>query len=229
MEDATKKRKRSEDDEGDVPLTVEITHRVRADGKKFVGKNSLTESALIAAKEAARSKQAVTVEEKKEQRRAANRLSAFQSRQRRRVIIEDLQQTVATITKQNEEARKTNTHLSAENAALREEVKNLKKLLAVRADQADVSSPSPSPASAPPVAAPGKAPVAPPAPVAAAAVLPAQPALTVSNMQLLQNLIAAQQQTQVAYAMPQSNANAPILAILSQLASIQGQMSNSSS
>ena len=75
----------------------------RADGKKLVEKNSLTEEALVAAKIRAANtckyKTFLSKDDKKEERRAANRLSAFQSRQRRKVAIEDLQKTVASLSK----------------------------------------------------------------------------------------------------------------------------------
>jgi hypothetical protein len=63
--------------------------------RKYVEKGSLTEATLIEEKIRARStknnKHETTEEDKMEERRAANRLSAFQSRQRRLDIIEDLQ------------------------------------------------------------------------------------------------------------------------------------------
>lgn len=62
----------------------------------------------------------------KEERRAGNRLSAFQSRKRRTTIIEDLQRTVTQlsndITKQNKTIAEANTKVSVvtdENAQLR--------------------------------------------------------------------------------------------------------------
>jgi hypothetical protein len=45
--------------------------------------------------------------DKKAERRAANRRSAFQSRQRRKILIEDLQRTVAALSKDNTDLRKT--------------------------------------------------------------------------------------------------------------------------
>jgi hypothetical protein len=50
-------------------------------------------------------------EEKKAERRAANRRSAFQSRQRRKILIEDLQRTVAGLSKENTDLRKSNEDL----------------------------------------------------------------------------------------------------------------------
>ena len=50
-------------------------------------------------------------EDKKAERRAANRRSAFQSRQRRKILIEDLQRTVSALSKDNGDLRKTNEDL----------------------------------------------------------------------------------------------------------------------
>ncbi|KAL3938328.1 MAG: hypothetical protein SGBAC_006743 [Bacillariaceae sp.] len=50
-------------------------------------------------------------EDKKAERRAANRRSAFQSRQRRKILIEDLQRTVAGLSKENTDLRKSNEDL----------------------------------------------------------------------------------------------------------------------
>lgn len=87
-----------------APVTTTRT-TYRADGKKFVEKNSLTEAALIEAKlrvkNSNKNKPVTTEDEKRDERRAANRLSAFQSRQRRKIVIEDLQKTVACLSKDN--------------------------------------------------------------------------------------------------------------------------------
>jgi hypothetical protein len=67
---------------------------LRADGKKYVEKGSLTEAELVEAKsrsKLSKGKDQMTEDEKRDERRAANRLSAFQSRHRRMSIIEDLQ------------------------------------------------------------------------------------------------------------------------------------------
>lgn len=50
-------------------------------------------------------------DDKKAERRAANRRSAFQSRQRRKILIEDLQRTVNALSKDNGDLRKTNEEL----------------------------------------------------------------------------------------------------------------------
>ena len=52
-------------------------------------------------------------DDRKAERRAANRRSAFQSRQRRKILIEDLQKTVATLSKDNTELRTTTNQLRA--------------------------------------------------------------------------------------------------------------------
>eukprot|EP00529_Nitzschia_sp_RCC80_P016760 CAMPEP_0113462288 /NCGR_PEP_ID=MMETSP0014_2-20120614/12004_1 /TAXON_ID=2857 /ORGANISM="Nitzschia sp." /LENGTH=676 /DNA_ID=CAMNT_0000354125 /DNA_START=290 /DNA_END=2320 /DNA_ORIENTATION=- /assembly_acc=CAM_ASM_000159 len=54
---------------------------------------------------------AMTEDEKKAERRAANRRSAFQSRQRRKILIEDLQRTVAALSKDNADLRSLNQDL----------------------------------------------------------------------------------------------------------------------
>jgi hypothetical protein len=69
-------------------------YAVRIDGIRHVEKGSLTEAELledkIRAKKSKR-KNLMTEEEQWEERRAANRLAAFQSRQRRKIIIKELQ------------------------------------------------------------------------------------------------------------------------------------------
>ncbi|CAJ1957362.1 unnamed protein product [Cylindrotheca closterium] len=57
-------------------------------------------------------------EEKKAERRAANRRSAFQSRQRRKILIEDLQRTVAGLSKENTDLRKSNEDLRVQLKAI---------------------------------------------------------------------------------------------------------------
>jgi hypothetical protein len=54
---------------------------------------------------------AASEDEKKAERRAANRRSAFQSRQRRKILIEDLQRTVAGLSKGNTDLIKSNEDL----------------------------------------------------------------------------------------------------------------------
>ena len=48
----------------------------------------------------------MTEEERRAERRAANRRSAFESRQRRKILIEDLQETVQSLSKENAAIRK---------------------------------------------------------------------------------------------------------------------------
>eukprot|EP00429_Kryptoperidinium_foliaceum_P005577 CAMPEP_0176021496 /NCGR_PEP_ID=MMETSP0120_2-20121206/10438_1 /TAXON_ID=160619 /ORGANISM="Kryptoperidinium foliaceum, Strain CCMP 1326" /LENGTH=309 /DNA_ID=CAMNT_0017354609 /DNA_START=123 /DNA_END=1052 /DNA_ORIENTATION=+ len=57
-------------------------------------------------------------EDKKAERRAANRRSAFQSRQRRKILIEDLQRTVAALSKDNGDLRKSNEDLRVQLEAV---------------------------------------------------------------------------------------------------------------
>lgn len=54
---------------------------------------------------------AASDDDKKAERRAANRRSAFQSRQRRKILIEDLQRTVAGLSKDSTDLRKSNEDL----------------------------------------------------------------------------------------------------------------------
>lgn len=98
-----------------------------------MGKGSLVEEELIRAKQEARSKnpEDMTADEKKEERRIANRLSAFQSRQRRKAIIEDLHKTVAKISKDNSEQRKITLELTTKLDAARSENALLRQQLAM--------------------------------------------------------------------------------------------------
>ena len=99
----------------------------RKDGRNYVQKNSLTETELLAAREQTRTnlkrkaKTDLTEDDKKEDRRAANRLSAFQSRQRRKMIIEDLQKTVAEQSKHNADQAKEIAELKRQLQAARQE------------------------------------------------------------------------------------------------------------
>lgn len=78
-----------------IPKAPEQERPIRVGGKRYVEKGSLTEAELLAAKQRVKSsikrKKQVTEEDKKEERRISNRLSAFQSRNRRLGIIQDLQ------------------------------------------------------------------------------------------------------------------------------------------
>lgn len=108
-------------------------------------------------------------DEKKAERRAANRRSAFQSRQRRKVLIEDLQKTVATLSKENTELRNGTNQLRAKL-----ETAMLENQLLRKQQKGGGGGPGPGPTSSgsnaveasmtagtPPAAAPSK----PPAPV----------------------------------------------------------------
>lgn len=68
-------------------------------------------------------------EEKLAERRAANRRSAFQSRQRRKILIEDLQKTVASLSKDNADLRKTNEDLRFQMKFLLLENKQIRQSL----------------------------------------------------------------------------------------------------
>jgi hypothetical protein len=98
----------------------------RVDGKKYVEKGSLTEEVLIKAKLQLQKKGPKTEHDKKEERRVANRLSAFQSRSRRKTIITGLQETVAELSKVNKRQEESLevmnakvTSVMSENAYLR--------------------------------------------------------------------------------------------------------------
>jgi hypothetical protein len=68
-----------------------VEDRRRSDGRRLVKKGSLCETALLQAKLEAAQKGNLSEADRKKARRAANRLAAFQSRQRRKEIIADLQ------------------------------------------------------------------------------------------------------------------------------------------
>jgi phosphoketolase len=105
----------------------------RVDGKKYVEKGSLTEEALIEAKLQVQKKGAngpKTEHDKKEERRVANRLSAFQSRIRRKTTIEGLQKTVAEISKENKEQEQSLEEMSAKLTSVMAENDHLRRQLA---------------------------------------------------------------------------------------------------
>ncbi|GAX11995.1 hypothetical protein FisN_8Lh089 [Fistulifera solaris] len=111
-----------------------VEDRRRSDGRRLVKKGSLCETALLEAKLEAAQKGNVSEADRKKARRAANRLAAFQSRQRRKEIIADLQKTVSSLSKDYQEscraAAKLETQIEAarrENAQLREAVLRSKR------------------------------------------------------------------------------------------------------
>lgn len=75
-------------------------------------------------------------EEKKAERRAANRRSAFQSRQRRKILIEDLQRTVAALSKDNNDLRKTNDEIRSQLEAALIENRQLRQITSSLSAQA---------------------------------------------------------------------------------------------
>ena len=113
----------------------------RKTGKKYVQKNSLNEQELLQQRDEIRARiknketNQLTEEEIAEDRRATNRLSAFQSRKRRKMIIEDLQKTVADLTRhgdaQKDEIESLRSELNEaenENRSLRQELEMRKQL-----------------------------------------------------------------------------------------------------
>ena len=80
----------------------------RSDGRKYVEKNSLNEDELLLERDRTRDmlknkkEGEATNDEIKAVRRAANRLSAFQSRQRRKLIVGELKKQVSDLTKLSE-------------------------------------------------------------------------------------------------------------------------------
>jgi hypothetical protein len=112
--------------EVDAPKKAGTVSR-RKDGRNYVQKNSLTEAELISAREEIRasvkrkSKEEISEEDRYEDRRVANRLSAFQSRQRRKKIIEDLQKTVEEQANHNTDQAKRILDLSKQLQVARQE------------------------------------------------------------------------------------------------------------
>lgn len=68
----------------------------------------------------------MTEDEGQEERRTANRLAAFQCRQRRKIITENLEKTVYQISKDNIELRSEKQALKAEILILKKENENLR-------------------------------------------------------------------------------------------------------
>lgn len=78
----------------------------------------------------------LTEDEKKAERRAANRRSAFQSRQRRKILIEDLQRTVAALSKDNNDLRKNNDEIRSQLEAALLENRQLRQITSSLSAQA---------------------------------------------------------------------------------------------
>ena len=101
----------------------------------FPERNSLEEEKLlrerdeIRARMEAKGPEGVTQDDLMEERRAANRLSAFQSRQRRNTLIKDLQTKVAELTRDNEESEEVIRQLRIELDQSRSENQELRKQL----------------------------------------------------------------------------------------------------
>jgi hypothetical protein len=99
----------------------------RKDGRNYVQKNSLTEQEILSAREETRAsvkrknKEEITEADRREDRRVANRLSAFQSRQRRKKTIEDLQKTVAEQSNHNADQAKRILDISQQLQIARQE------------------------------------------------------------------------------------------------------------
>lgn len=126
--------------------------KFRSDGKKHVAKGSLTEQGLLEEKmklNAMASQNtgdpdhvATDDDVKREQRRAANRLSAFQSRQRRKIIIDDLQKTVSTMSAENASLRKDKELLNAQMSVMSKELESLREeVLNLRKQHGQISQP----------------------------------------------------------------------------------------
>ena len=115
------------DGDGTQDRTVPGVIGKRKDGKSYVKKNSLSEAGLLNAGKKARSdlkrkaKTDATDQDRKDDRRTANRLSAFQSRQRRKMVIEDLQKTVGEQSKHNSDQAKQIDELKREIQVARQE------------------------------------------------------------------------------------------------------------
>lgn len=114
-------KKEVTEEEPDIPRSITTTTsteapKLRSDGKKLVPKGTLNLEELIEAKNQATSKAKdnMTEEERKQAMRAANRLSAFTSRQRKKQIIDDLRKTVSQLSRDNEEKRTMISTMQAE-------------------------------------------------------------------------------------------------------------------
>jgi len=101
--------------------------RTRSDGRAYVPKNSLTEEMLLAARNRAREnlkrkkKADVTDEDIAEERKTSNRLSEFQSRQRRKKIVDDLKKTAEEQNQHSTSQARQISELQAELQTVRQE------------------------------------------------------------------------------------------------------------
>ena len=133
--------RRIENTEDDRPSKAQKTEG----GRKYVQKNSLEERQLLEDRDRARAvlknkkEQEITQEDIMAEKRAANRLSAFQSRQRRKLIIEDLQKTVAELSAYNDEKANTIESLKKDLSEQREiKTAILRELTPLRSSQGDL-------------------------------------------------------------------------------------------
>jgi hypothetical protein len=129
----------SASDEGETSKKPKA-HTTRRDGRLYVEKNSLNESQLVAGRDAARFELQrltelgrATEDDIKKDKRAANRLSAFQSRKRRVGVLVDLEQKTSQLQNDNKEQASQISDqgaqirlLTAENERLRDEIENRK-------------------------------------------------------------------------------------------------------
>lgn len=110
----------------------ELAYLTTYDGRKLVRKGSVNEKLLVEEWEKVKSRKKegkMTEQDKREERRASNRLSAYRSRERRKIIIEDLQQTVNQISKDNIRQRKEKAAIQVKFDAVCKENELLKSQL----------------------------------------------------------------------------------------------------
>lgn len=133
---STAKRKFANDHDQD-------TVALRADGRRLVERGSLVESELMEAVRKVRSnkdKDSMTEDEKREERRAANRLSAFQSRKRRKSVIEGLQQTLARLSSVSADQLREIAQLKHDNQMLAQENQVLRSQFLARGSSAPMDA-----------------------------------------------------------------------------------------
>mmetsp|Transcript_16388 Transcript_16388/g.31155 ORF Transcript_16388/g.31155 Transcript_16388/m.31155 type:complete len:279 (-) Transcript_16388:92-928(-) len=112
---------------GDTESTEQFSGKTRSDGRAYVPKNSLTEEMLLADRNRAREKLKrkkkadVTMEDIAEERKTSNRLSEFQSRQRRKKIVDDLKKTAEEQNQHSTSQSKQIAELQAELQTIRQE------------------------------------------------------------------------------------------------------------